>query len=196
MRQGVQRILDTINTPAYARNGRMDILATNRLGRALFSDAVGDGGSFNLARYLFLDPRSQDFYPDGDRRRRLRRRPAHRRRAHPYDRGLTDLVGELSTRSEPFRTLWATHNVKLHHTATKTMHHPGRRRVRAHRRGAPAARRPRSDPHHLHLSNPRARPSRHSASSPAGAPGTRPPRPLQPATRSDVAPRPDQQGHA
>jgi hypothetical protein len=43
---------------------------------------------------------------------------------NPYDRGLTDLVGELSTRSEQFRTWWATHNVKLHYTATKTMHHP------------------------------------------------------------------------
>jgi hypothetical protein len=41
-----------------------------------------------------------------------------------YDRGLTDLVGELRTRSEQFRTWWATHNVKLHHRATKSMHHP------------------------------------------------------------------------
>ena len=42
---------------------------------------------------------------------------------NPYDRGLTDLVGELSTRSEEFRTWWAAHNVKLHRTATKQMHH-------------------------------------------------------------------------
>src|SRR3954452_9591518 len=62
VRAGVQRILDTINAPAYARNGRMDVLAVNRLGRALFGDAYGTG--FNLARYLFLDPRSQDFYRD------------------------------------------------------------------------------------------------------------------------------------
>ena len=43
---GVQRILDTINAPAYARNGRMDVLAVNRLGRAMFGDAYGTG--FNL----------------------------------------------------------------------------------------------------------------------------------------------------
>ena len=43
---------------------------------------------------------------------------------NPYDRGLTDLVGELSTRSEQFRTWWAAHNVKFHTTSTKTMCHP------------------------------------------------------------------------
>ncbi|KAB1138669.1 helix-turn-helix transcriptional regulator [Micromonospora sp. DT46] len=123
VRVGVQRILDTINAPAYARNGRMDILAVNRLGRALFAGAYGAG--FNLARYLFLDTRSQGFYRDWPTVARdcaaALRTEAGR---NPYDRGLTDLVGELSTRSEQFRTWWATHNVKLHHTATKMMHHP------------------------------------------------------------------------
>jgi transcriptional regulator with XRE-family HTH domain len=123
VRAGVRRILDTINAPAYARNGRMDILAVNRLGRALFADAYRAG--FNLARYLFLDPRSQDFYRDWatvarDCTAALRTEAGR----NPYDRGLTDLIGELSTRSEQFRTWWATHNVKLHHTATKRMRHP------------------------------------------------------------------------
>ena len=43
---------------------------------------------------------------------------------NPYDRGLTDLVGELSTRSEPFRIWWAAHNVRYHQTGTKRLHHP------------------------------------------------------------------------
>ena len=77
-----------------------------------------------MARYLFLDPRSQDFYPAwptvaADCVAALRTYAGR----NPYDRALMDLVGELSTRSEPFRTWWATHNVKLHHTATKVMHH-------------------------------------------------------------------------
>ncbi len=81
--------------------------------------------SFNLARYLFLDPRSQDFYTSwrtvaADCVAALRTEAGR----NPYDRALTDLVGELSTRSDPFRTWWATHNVKLHRTATKAMHHP------------------------------------------------------------------------
>jgi len=42
----------------------------------------------------------------------------------PFDRELADLVGELSTRSEEFATLWATHNVRLHRKAEKRFHHP------------------------------------------------------------------------
>ncbi|MCX4388018.1 helix-turn-helix transcriptional regulator [Micromonospora peucetia] len=124
VRQGVQRILDTINAPAYARNGCLDVLAMNRLGHALYADAVGTGATFNLARHLFLDLRSQDFYREwetvaADCVAALRTQAGRT----PYDRGLTDLIGELSTRSAHFRTWWATHNVRLHHTATKTMHH-------------------------------------------------------------------------
>jgi hypothetical protein len=43
---------------------------------------------------------------------------------NPYDRGLSDLVGELSTRSEAFRTRWAAHDVRHHHTGRKRLHHP------------------------------------------------------------------------
>ena len=42
----------------------------------------------------------------------------------PHDRGLQDLVGELSTRSETFRRLWADHNVRTHGAGTKRFHHP------------------------------------------------------------------------
>jgi hypothetical protein len=43
---------------------------------------------------------------------------------NPYDRDLSDLVGELSTQSELFRTRWAAHNVRYHDTGTKRFHHP------------------------------------------------------------------------
>ncbi|WP_299166236.1 helix-turn-helix transcriptional regulator [uncultured Arthrobacter sp.] len=126
VREGVLRILDTINAPAYVRNARFDVVASNRLGRALFSDAYPDGETvFNLARYTFLDPRSREFFVEWERIGRdsvaaLRLEAG----SNPYDRGLTDLVGELSTRSEEFRTWWASHNVKFHNTATKTLRHP------------------------------------------------------------------------
>ena len=125
MRPGVQRILDSLNAPAYVANGRMDILATNRLGRALFTDAYGEAaGGFNLARYLFLDPRSRDFYVEWDTVARdsvaSLRTYAGR---NPYDRGLTDLVGELSTRSTEFAGWWAAHAVKFHRTSTKKLLH-------------------------------------------------------------------------
>jgi transcriptional regulator with XRE-family HTH domain len=126
VREGVLRVLDSISAPAYVRNNRMDVLAANRLGRALFADVYAEGATgFNLARYLFLDPRSRGFYTQWDVVARdcvaALRTEAGR---NPYDRGLTDLVGELSTRSEQFRTWWAAHNVKFHTTSTKTLRHP------------------------------------------------------------------------
>jgi transcriptional regulator with XRE-family HTH domain len=132
VREGVQRILDTIGAPAYVRNQRLDLLGVNRLGRVLLTDLYpldtpsGESNPRpNLARYMFLDDRSRDFYVDWavvakDTVSALRIEAGR----NPYDRGLTDLVGELSTRSEAFRTWWASHNVRLHRTSTKQMHHP------------------------------------------------------------------------
>jgi transcriptional regulator with XRE-family HTH domain len=126
VRPGVQRILDSISGPAYARTVRADVVATNQLARALFADIYGQGATgFNMARYLFLDPRSRDFFVQWETVARDSvagmRIEAGR---NPHDRALTDLVGELTTRSEEFATWWAAHNVKIHTTATKTLHHP------------------------------------------------------------------------
>ena len=70
-------------------------------------------------------PARADFYPDwddaADTSVALLRTEAGR---DPYDRGLTDLVGELSTRSEAFRTRWAAHDVRLHRTGVKHFRHP------------------------------------------------------------------------
>ena len=125
VRPGVQRILDSLTVPAYARNTRGDVLAANQLARALFSEAYGqEAAGFNMARYLFLDQRSRSFYVDWEVVARdmvaALRIEAGR---NPRDRGLSDLVGELSTRSQEFATLWSAHNVKIHATATKTMRH-------------------------------------------------------------------------
>ncbi len=127
VRPGVQRILDSLaNAPAYVRNGRLDVLAWNELGAAVFAEALEDPKHPpNLARYQFLDPRSRRFFLDWDTRAHdavaLLRAEAGR---DPFDKSLTDLVGELSTRSEDFRTLWATHNVRLHRTGVKHFRHP------------------------------------------------------------------------
>ena len=126
VRPGVQRILDSIGAPAYVRNSRLDLLAVNQLGRALLADLYADETSRpNLARYMFLDPRSRDFYVEWtavakDVVAALRIEAGR----NSFDRALTDLIGELSTHSEEFRTWWASHNVRLHRTSTKQMHHP------------------------------------------------------------------------
>jgi hypothetical protein len=126
VRPAVQRVIDGMTgVPAYVRNGHFDILAANDLAWALLGDLLAGSAKPNLARYLFLDQRSQEFYAEWEPVARdcaaALRIEAGR---NPYDRALTDLVGELSTRSEPFRQWWATHNVRLHTSATKLMHHP------------------------------------------------------------------------
>lgn len=127
VRPGVQRILDAMTgAPAFVRNGRMDLLAANQLGRALYADHFASPAQPpNSARYIFLDERAPSFYLDWDRVANdavaILRTEAGR---SPYDRGLTDLVGELSTRSELFGTLWATHNVRFYDTGAKRLHHP------------------------------------------------------------------------
>jgi transcriptional regulator with XRE-family HTH domain len=126
VRPSVQRILDAMTAaPALVQNGRLDILAANQLGYAVYSTHVSPGRPANGARFVFLDPRAERFYVDWDRVANevvaMLRSEAGR---DPYDRALSDLVGELSTQSEPFRTKWAAHNVRLHDTGIKRLHHP------------------------------------------------------------------------
>jgi transcriptional regulator with XRE-family HTH domain len=127
IRPSVQRMLDAITAaPAFVRNGRMDILAANALGQALYADMLSSPVQPpNTARFAFLDPRAQDFYIDwptvaNDAVAILRSQAGR----DPYDRQLSDLVGELSTQSEHFRSLWAKHNVRFHDTGNKRLHHP------------------------------------------------------------------------
>ncbi|TFV89866.1 helix-turn-helix transcriptional regulator [Blastococcus sp. CT_GayMR16] len=132
VRPGLQQLLDAMtDVPAFVQNGRLDVLATNELGRALYCDLYdGDvvrgaaGRPPNHARYTFLDARSTDFYPDWNLAARtgvaLLRAEAGRR---PDDRMLTELIGELTTRSDRFSALWAAHDVRRHTAGTKHFHH-------------------------------------------------------------------------
>lgn len=127
VRPSVQRLLDAITeAPAVVQNGRGDILASNSLGRALYSEMYVDPvRPANHARFIFLSPRAQDFYRDWERAANdtvaILRTEAGR---DPLDRDLSDLVGELSTQSDGFRTRWAAHNVRIHRTGSKEVHHP------------------------------------------------------------------------
>ena len=127
VRLTVQRVLDSmVGTPAFVLNGRLDILAANDLGFALFSPIYADPARPpNNARFLFLDPHATEFFCDWDKVANdtvaLLRAEAGR---DPYDRGLSDLIGELSTRSQEFRVRWAAHHVRIHTTGTKRFRHP------------------------------------------------------------------------
>jgi transcriptional regulator with XRE-family HTH domain len=123
----LQWALDAVTAgPAFVRNGRMDLLAVNRLARAFYRDVYDmPGQSPNIARFTFLDARAHDFYPDweqfADVTVAILRTEAGR---DPHNRELHDLIGELGTRSDEFRSRWGAHNVRHHGTGFKTFHHP------------------------------------------------------------------------
>jgi transcriptional regulator with XRE-family HTH domain len=125
-RPSLQWALDRFTAPAIVRNGRMDLLATNHLGRAMHSSLYDrePSGQPNFARYTFLDDDSHRFYPDwetaADIAVAILRTEAGR---DPHDKALHDLVGELSTCSPDFRQRWSAHDVRLHGAGTKNFHH-------------------------------------------------------------------------
>ena len=127
VRPTVQRLLDAMPTvPAIVRNNRFDFVAANPLGRALFSEMFADPTCHaNSARFSFLTAAGQRFYIDWERVSRnvvgsLRLEAAK----NPYDRELSNLIGELSTRSDAFRVLWGAHDVHVFREGLKRLRHP------------------------------------------------------------------------
>jgi len=127
VRPSVQRVIDAITTaPAWVRNDRGDVLAANELGRALYQEMMAEPVTPpNSARFTFLNPKAREFFRDWERSAddivAVLRSTAGR---NPYDKDLSDLIGELSTRSEEFRVRWARHDVKYHRAGRKRLHHP------------------------------------------------------------------------
>jgi transcriptional regulator with XRE-family HTH domain len=131
VRPAIQRILDQMPMPAYLRNSHFDVVAANDLGRALYSPLYDQAATYtpgrapNSARFCFLDPSATEFFVDYDKAANdcvafLRAAAG----SDPYDKDLSDLIGELSTRSEAFRRRWAAHDVRYHRTGRKRIHHP------------------------------------------------------------------------
>ena len=127
LRPSLERFMDAITgAPTWVRNERMDFIAANPLGRALYAPLLADPARpANSARFMFLNPDARTFFPDWDRGAddivAVLRGYAGRK---PHDRSLSDLIGELATRSDEFRTRWAAHNVRFHRTGLKRIHHP------------------------------------------------------------------------
>ena len=126
VRPSVEWMVDAmVGTAAFVVNSRQDILATNHLGRAFFAPVFDSRSPANMARFTYLDPRAKDFFADWNRAAKecvaALRSQAGR---DPFDRDLSDLVGELSTQSAEFAALWATHDVRLHRKMEKHFNHP------------------------------------------------------------------------
>ncbi len=125
VRSSVQRVLDHLTVPAIVYNANQDIVAANLMGRALYAPLFDIDGTPNIARFVFLDPRAQDFYVDWRLARcvvaAMIRLEAGR---DPLNTELTALIGELSTLSAHFRTDWAGHDVHEHRHGVKAFRHP------------------------------------------------------------------------
>ncbi|MFC9978369.1 helix-turn-helix transcriptional regulator [Gordonia sp. NPDC127522] len=124
--EAVQQVIDSMTVPAVVQNARMDLIAANALGRALYPGPYSMTGQPNFARFAFLDPRAASFYGDYEGARNFTvsvlRAAAGR---DPLDTALSGLIGELATRSEDFTARWGKHNVHRHSHGRKTFHHPG-----------------------------------------------------------------------
>ncbi|MFF2390052.1 helix-turn-helix transcriptional regulator [Agromyces sp. NPDC058104] len=152
----VKWLIDSVTMSAvFLRNGRLDVLASNSLGRALhapmFDSPTTIGGRANFARFHFLDPASRDFFVDWEGGASatvaLLRAEAGR---EPNDRTLRELIGELSTRSHDFTRLWSSHDVRSRHEGIKRLDHPvvGYLELTLRRTGRPEPRGPHAQ--HLH----------------------------------------------
>jgi transcription regulator MmyB-like protein len=99
-----------------------DVLAANELATAL-SPSMRRGE--NRLRSVFLDPAERDLHPDWDRA--TANLVASFRSSIGTDNDdprVAQLVGELSLASEPFRKLWARHDVRALAGAAVRMRHP------------------------------------------------------------------------
>lgn len=127
LRPNLAKILDSIHDmPVFVTNGRLELLGANRLGRALYAPIFESHiAQMNLARWIFLDPASRDFYPEHQKLSEgavgTLRLEALRAADDPKFQAL---IGELSSKSEEFRVLWAKHRVFKHPGGVKSFNNP------------------------------------------------------------------------
>lgn len=124
---GVQALIGGMaGSPAIIMNGTLDIVAANRLGRALYAPMFDRAtGVPNFARFIFFDSYAEHVFPEWERSAdevvALLQAEAAR---SPHSPAITGIVGELATRSEDFRGRWAAHNVTAHRHGVKLFRHP------------------------------------------------------------------------
>ncbi|KUM77633.1 helix-turn-helix domain-containing protein [Streptomyces griseorubiginosus] len=126
VRGPLRQLLDSIEVPAYVSGRRSDILAWNRMAAAVFGDwSELPAEERNWARLVFLKPEYRELFVDWDQKAydmvSYLRMDAG---CHADDPLLSTLVGELSLKSEEFRRLWATHDVKEKTYGVKRLRHP------------------------------------------------------------------------
>ncbi|MDQ3155481.1 MAG: helix-turn-helix transcriptional regulator [Actinomycetota bacterium] len=131
-RPGTVRLLDAmVDIPAVVMGRRNEILAWNRLGHLLlgghldFDSPARSVDRPNLTRMLFLDPHTGDLYRNWAEEALLSVASLRFTAAqHQDDPELTQLIGELTLKSQDFAALWAKHPVKRCVSGIKHFRHP------------------------------------------------------------------------
>ncbi|MGW5648601.1 helix-turn-helix transcriptional regulator [Saccharopolyspora sp. NPDC003752] len=127
VRPGLRDLLRIVSqTPAMVLGRRLDVLASNRMARALLTDFEAlPHRDRNMVRFMFRDETARSLYAHWDvvapTLVASLRLDAGR---HPNDPLLAELVGELSVADEDFRRWWADHDVHQRTHGTKHFHHP------------------------------------------------------------------------
>lgn len=119
---GIRQLLRVLGQPAFVEGRYLDVLASNALAVALSPNlAVGR----NRLRDFFLDDREKHLYSDWDRAApQLVAGFRSSIATEVADHRVVQLVGELSLASEPFRRLWARHDIHIREGGTTVIHHP------------------------------------------------------------------------
>ncbi|WP_017624655.1 helix-turn-helix transcriptional regulator [Nocardiopsis chromatogenes] len=128
VRPEVHRMLEVFNgvTPALVVNHRKDVLAANRLARALIADFEAlPYRERNLARHVLLEPDARELYEDWEEVAQEvvanLRLSAGR---HPDDRLLNELVGEFMAKVPEFGGWWDRHRVGQCSYGPQRFRHP------------------------------------------------------------------------
>ncbi len=127
VRPGLYQVLDSLgDIPALITGRRLDILAGNRMARALHTDFDAlPHRERNMARYVFLDPAVRKLYDDWPAAARSLVAILHVDVGrHPHDPQLAELIGDLSLRDDDFRRWWTDHDVMRNTHGTRLYHHP------------------------------------------------------------------------
>jgi len=126
-RPGLHQFLDALDPrPALVLGLRTDVLASNRMARALFTDFEQlRPRERNYARWMFLSDEARELFIDWDEQARAAVENLRLDLGRdPGDRGARELVDELRQRSREFGAWWEGHRVHQRTSGSKRLRHP------------------------------------------------------------------------
>ena len=127
VRPGLHRFLDDLEAqPALILGRGAEVLASNRLARAVFTDFERlPAVERNYARWILLSPQARDLFADwADQARAAVETLRMAHGAHPHDHAIGQTVGDLLDQSPEFRSWWAEHGVYQRTHGSKHLRHP------------------------------------------------------------------------